>query len=614
MKKLIAVLLCLCMALCACAAPAPEAEAKPTAAPTAEPTVAPTAEPAPEPTAAPAAEAPLYTAGTYTGTGIGRGGELSVSVVFADDAISEVTVAAHAETPYISDPALERIPAAIVANQSLGVDVVAGATLTSVAVINAVADAVEQAGGDSAALRSVAVAAPVGTEKALTADVVIVGGGFGGICSAIALYEAGVENVLLIERQGRLGGEAYASGGFVQGAEAQAFIDRGMTGDTADAFYEYMIHITEGKAYPELQRKVADMSGESITWLENHGVVFAPYVLAQGETSVARGLVSPDHTGTGIVNPMLASLYETGVTVMMDTTATELLQDESGRITGVVAVDAMTGDTLTIDAGAVVLATGTTVEGRELAQAAGADFLVHSDGGPDGTIFANYGLYVNAAGQRYTNESGYYARIYQELYDCGLGLDTFMIMSVDYAQNDPTMYYQADHMPYTMMQMLDNARDPDFRYVEPSGELIDAGATYEGETLEEALAAAGLPVEDTLATIARYNELCAKGVDEDFGKPAANMIAIPETGPYYVWRVPISSSDQPDPMGYPMTDLQCRILRADGTAIEGLYGAGTVFTNHFRYRMYPGSGINLQFCTSMGRIVGTEVPAYLAQN
>ena len=67
-------------------------------------------------------------------------------------------------------------------------------------------------------------------------------------------------------------------------------------------------------------------------------------------------------------------------------------------------------------------------------------------------------------------------------------------------------------------------------------------------------------------------------------------------------------------MGYPMTDLQCRILRADGTAIEGLYGAGTVFTNHFRYRMYPGSGINLQFCTSMGRIVGTEVPAYLAQN
>ena len=80
------------------------------------------------------------------------------------------------------------------------------------------------------------------------------------------------------------------------------------------------------------------------------------------------------------------------------------------------------------------------------------------------------------------------------------------------------------------------------------------------------------------------------------------------------WEVrPISSSDEPDPMGYPLTDLQCHVLREDGSWIDGLFGAGTVFTNHFRYRMYPGSGINHQFCTSMARIVAEELPAYLAQ-
>lgn len=554
-----------------------------------------------------------YTPGSYVGTGIGKGGELSVSVLFTEDAISEISIIEHAETPEISDPAIERIPAEIIANQSLGIDAVSGATLTSNGIIDAVADAVVQAGGDAEALRNVPVTPPVGSEKTLSADAVVIGGGFAGICSAIALDEAGIENILLLEKDGRLGGKAYASGGFVQGVGAKAYEDRGITGDTVDAFYDYMIQITEGKAYPELQRKIAEMSGSSIDWLEAHGVVFSPYVMAQGETSVPRGLVSPDFTGAGIVNPMLESLSKTDVVVMTDTLATELLQDSDGTITGVKAFNSLTGDSLTIDAGAVVLATGVDLEGRELAQAAGSDFLVHSDGGPDGTIFANNGLYVNAAGQRYTNENGYYARIYQDLYECDLGLDTFMIMSAEFAENDPNVYYQADHQPYTMMQMLENSRDPDFRYVEPSGKLIDAGTTYEGETLEEALTAAGLPVEDTLATIARYNELCEKGIDEDFGKPAEYMTAIPENGPYYVWRVPISSSDEPDPMGYPMTDLQCHILRADGTPIDGLFGAGTVFTNHFRYRMYPGSGINLQFCTSMGRIVGEELPAYLAQ-
>ena len=94
-----------------------------------------------------------YTAGTYTGTAAGHNGDITVSVTFTDNAIASVEVTVQSETPTLSDKALTEIPQAIVDNQSLGVDTVSGATFTSRGIINAVADAVDQAGGDSLCLQ-----------------------------------------------------------------------------------------------------------------------------------------------------------------------------------------------------------------------------------------------------------------------------------------------------------------------------------------------------------------------------------------------------------------------------------------------------------------------------
>lgn len=69
------------------------------------------------------------------------------------------------------------IPAAIVATQSLGVDSVSGATVSSEGIVAAVADAIAKAGGDVEALKNVAIAAGEHSSKELTADVVVVGGG-----------------------------------------------------------------------------------------------------------------------------------------------------------------------------------------------------------------------------------------------------------------------------------------------------------------------------------------------------------------------------------------------------------------------------------------------------
>lgn len=98
-----------------------------------------------------------YTAGTYTGTSEGRGEPITVEVTVSEDAITNIEVVDHQETPGISDLPLSEIPAEIVEYQSLNIDNITGATLTTNGLVRAVSDALEQAGGDVEALSEVAI-------------------------------------------------------------------------------------------------------------------------------------------------------------------------------------------------------------------------------------------------------------------------------------------------------------------------------------------------------------------------------------------------------------------------------------------------------------------------
>lgn len=96
----------------------------------------------------PAAFAATFNAGTYTASANGMNGAVTVEVTFSDSAITDVKVTEQAETPAIASGALEQIPADIVAHQTLAVDTVTGATITSKAILAAVEDCVKQAGAD----------------------------------------------------------------------------------------------------------------------------------------------------------------------------------------------------------------------------------------------------------------------------------------------------------------------------------------------------------------------------------------------------------------------------------------------------------------------------------
>ena len=161
------------------------------------------------------------TAGTYEAEANGIGGAVKVAVTVSDAKIEKVEVVAHSETPGISDPAIERIPAAIVEKQTLAVDTIASATVTSNAILTAAEAALTAAGADIAALKTpVAEEAVVGQTIEMTTDVVVLGAGGAGVAAAVEASDNGAK-VVLLEKLAAIGGTTATSQGMLGAYESK---------------------------------------------------------------------------------------------------------------------------------------------------------------------------------------------------------------------------------------------------------------------------------------------------------------------------------------------------------------------------------------------------------
>lgn len=122
--------------------------------------------------------------GTYTGVGRGFGGEISVEVTFEGGQLTDLKVLSHSESANISDPALGKIPQAIKEEQTVEVDTVAGATMTSEGIIAAVRNALAEFGGEgppqpidiSTLLPGKYVGTGKGLRDGLNVEVIVAGG------------------------------------------------------------------------------------------------------------------------------------------------------------------------------------------------------------------------------------------------------------------------------------------------------------------------------------------------------------------------------------------------------------------------------------------------------
>ncbi len=131
---------------------------------------------------------------------------------------------------------------------------------------------------------------------------------------------------------------------------------------------------------------------------------------------------------------------------------------------------------------------------------------------------------------------------------------------------------------------------------------VESGALRRADTLAGLAAALGLDPAAAEASVRRWNELCAAGRDEDFGRPPGTMTPI-DTPPYYgapIW--PVVSNTQ----GGPVHDVGQRIVNVFGAPIPRLYAAGELGSAFGHLYL---SGGNIAECFVSGRIAGAGAAA-----
>lgn len=103
------------------------------------------------------------------------------------------------------------------------------------------------------------------------------------------------------------------------------------------------------------------------------------------------------------------------------------------------------------------------------------------------------------------------------------------------------------------------------------------------------------------ATVSRYNQMCENNVDEDYSKPATHLRAIGE-GPYYMIQMLPGACDT---LGGVKTNYDQRVVREDGSAIEGLFAVGAM-TNGVYYNQSYFSGSQLTFASTTGKLAAEK--------
>ncbi|NLG25923.1 MAG: FAD-dependent oxidoreductase [Clostridiales bacterium] len=553
-----------------------------------------------------------YTPGTYTATADGNNGPVTVTVTFDAQSITEIVIGEHAETPGISDPAFERIPAAIVDGQTLAVDAVSGATNTSDAILKAVEDCVVQAGGDVASLKLAGAGAEIPkTAATRDAQVLVVGGGIAGLTAAVRAADQGAQ-VLLIDKMPALGGTTITSGGYFLCVDSGLQNPNGID-DSIDGMMNYWHKVMEqgpsDTGYPDYDRvrNVLADSGKTVDYLVSVGVPFLPEISDPfGGTPVA----NVDGRGAGLIASLEAAARDKGVEILFDCKAESLITDGAGAVTGVKA--ATPTEDLTINAKSIVLATGgfgsnpemvkeyspeiepvvpqsaagSTGDGIRMAEAVGgarfknywtafnsiAPSAEYTRAVPDAAkLTAGAQLMVNANGERFVNEA---AGLRAEL---------------------PYRLVKDANYPHYVLFDSSNAE------LTPALEAgIELGEVFKGDTIEALAAAMGADEAVLKATFDRYNALAKAGADEDFGKPADKMVALENGALYAVKYHPTTFGST----GGVVTDVATgNVLREDGTGIANLYAAGEMSNRDF-YNQHYVLAASLAFYSTMGMRAG----------
>lgn len=572
--------------------------------------------------------------GKYTVNAVGHEGIIVVTTMFKDGKIKSVTIDSQNETEGIGTYATGRVPSRFVPAQSFNVDAVGGATVSSTAIKQGVAEAIIAAGGDPAAFSDApAKAEIVPTEVTEDVDVVIAGAGTAGLLAAARLLEAGVKNVVLFEKQDIPGGSMAMAFGGLNGSESQTVKNWGMGREekTFAGSWDFMGAALLSSAQkrgtfhgddPSLPwlKQMYLKSGALYDWMNSIGVGFFSLGVEPGLSPSPYFSPGCYSGGCGYVMEFLVDrITAQGGRIIYNTPVTGLLQDENGAITGVKAVGE-DGKTWTVTAKQTVLATGSFAKNKELLEQYHSEWadefficpesltgdgvemglkaggvVDYADAYMPGFLatynshfelaflhYMNVGLMVNINGDQFAN----------------IMVDNHATMAAAKAnpENGNTFYYIFDDAGAATIKDYDAKK---FTYKA----IFEKGEAVHYDTVEEASKALNLP--NLAQTIATNNELALNGGTSEWGQGNLPYLDTKDG----IWLVRV------EPVVYLTTaglrvDIDGHLLTENDEIIPGLWAAGDVIGSYEQRETRYGNGFDA--AVAFGAIVGDNIAEVLA--
>ena len=434
-------------------------------------------------------------------------------------------------------------------------------------------------------------------------DLVVIGAGGTGLAAGIQAFEDGLD-VVVLEKKGLAGGTFPGSEGmFAVGShwqkEARVEID---VEEIIGRLMTYHHYVPD----PELYRTFFNKTAETIDWLEQEGVGFQE-VIALGESDPTWHLYAGERSkglGAQFMVSFIARAEELGLDIRFETPAKQLITDESGAVTGVLAVDSE-GKVIEFDAKAVIIGTGGYANNmnmmKQLAEVDPTKICAAGSNGRDGDGI-RMARHAGAIMAPAPGTAAWYGPI---LYGTTYGTPVQVATSLQpvlwvnehcerfvaedmFFRNFPFagMAHKSQKTVYTMLsqKFLDMYEADGVQlqvgvYCEKGiplttlkadlQDLIDEGNEHiwVADSVAELAEKAGLDADKLVATVDAYNEMCANGKDTQFDKADEFMIAIDE-GPYYLFEV---QNGYFCTVGGIKISTKCEALNENRDVIPGLY-------------------------------------------
>ncbi len=477
--------------------------------------------------------------------------------------------------------------------------------------------------------------------ETISTDVVVVGAGMAGCAAAASASEMGLSTILVEKRY-----RTSARGLHIGVANSKLLAKEGIVNDI-DEICRTWISVTGSRAKESVIRRFLTEGEHAMNWLldiaEQNGV--GVRIFAGGYKGITYKEYECTHLFDGGGAMIVKMLYEKallhGTQTMFDTAAKQLVKDdETGRITGVIVEDSE-GFKLIRASRGVVLATGDIAGNEEMCRdlapmALKANFCDNPEA-----------AFETGDGHRMAVWAG--AKMQDAPFPCTIHLMAFSMMSffflildqqgkrfmnedawaqgkaVNMINNDPEHPYGYVIFDSKWKQEVqdtiqyggglfweDTLRDIHTPFnvenvaMTPEVCFAEEQVGWKCDSLEELAAKTGIPFENLKASIDRYNELCDKGHDDDFGKRIELMTKIIEP-PFYALKSGGALLNVPGGLSI---DADLHVLDESNNPIPGLYTAGNCAGDLYAID-YPLliAGNNHGHCLTWGYLSGRNIAA-----